>query len=152
MTGNSGNGAAVPLREGEDYVINDEGNLVFTREYHLERGYCCKSGCVNCPYGFAKPATYAVIFSSTLKEPAPDYERVAQEMLDLARKQPGFIGVESARGADGAGITVSYWESEEAIRAWRENSDHALARERGRGEWYRSFRVRICRVEREYGA
>jgi len=38
------------LIEGEDYYINQDGNLVFTEAYHLKRGYCCESGCLHCPY------------------------------------------------------------------------------------------------------
>lgn len=40
------------LIEGIDYTINEDGNFVFTREYHLKRGHCCQSGCLNCPYGY----------------------------------------------------------------------------------------------------
>jgi heme-degrading monooxygenase HmoA len=68
-------------------------------------------------------------------------------MIELARGMDGFLGVESAR--DGLGITVSYWESLEAIRAWREHPAHAEAMRRGREEWYETFTTRICRVERE---
>ena len=41
-----------PLREGIDYTLDELGRMIFTREYHLKRGYCCKSGCRHCPYGF----------------------------------------------------------------------------------------------------
>jgi heme-degrading monooxygenase HmoA len=72
-------------------------------------------------------------------------------MIDLARAQPGFLGVESARDADGFGITVSYWESEEAIRAWKSHAEHQVAQATGRDVWYEQFEVRIARVERAYG-
>ncbi|ABC82886.1 antibiotic biosynthesis monooxygenase family protein, partial [Anaeromyxobacter dehalogenans] len=71
-------------------------------------------------------------------------------MEALARVQPGFLGVESARGADGLGITVAYWRDEDAIRRWRELADHRAAQRAGRERWYRAYRVRVCRVEREY--
>lgn len=74
---------------------------------------------------------------------------VADRMVKLAAGQPGFLGVESARQA--IGITVSYWESLEAIRDWRLNTEHTLARETGRTHWYETFKVRICLVERDYG-
>ena len=74
---------------------------------------------------------------------------MAQRMEELAAQQPGFLGVESAR--EGLGITVSYWESEAAIVAWKRNTEHLAAQERGRGEWYAAYRTRVCRVEREYG-
>lgn len=104
---------------------------------------------------FAKlppPPYYAVVFSS-VRTGADEagYGEAAVRMVELAREQPGFLGVESARGADGFGITVSYWESEDAIRAWRRHAEHAATRERGRAQWYRHFELRIARVERAYG-
>jgi heme-degrading monooxygenase HmoA len=99
------------------------------------------------------PPYYAVVFSSlrTGDADAPGYDETAERMVELARQQPGFLGVESTRGADGFGITVSYWASEEAILAWRRHAEHALARERGRNHWYRHFELRVARVERAYG-
>ena len=96
-----------------------------------------------------KPPYYAVIFTSLRNQGDRGYGETAQRMLELAAQQPGFLGVESAR--EQLGITVSYWQSLEAIAAWREQGEHRLARERGRQEWYAAFRLRICRVEREYG-
>lgn len=71
-----------------------------------------------------------------------------RSMFALAARQPGFLGVESAR--EELGITVSYWESLEAIKAWQQNSTHLVTQQRGREQWYRAFKTRICRVEREY--
>jgi heme-degrading monooxygenase HmoA len=68
-------------------------------------------------------------------------------MLELAAQQPGYLGVESARGEDGLGITVSYWSSLEAIRVWREQAEHRLAQNQGREKWYSRFALRVCRVE-----
>lgn len=96
---------------------------------------------------------YAVIFSSQRNaEDAAGYEATAGRMVALATQQPGFLGVESARGADGFGITVSYWASEEAIAAWRRHAEHTLAREQGRTGWYEAFQLRVARVERAYGS
>jgi heme-degrading monooxygenase HmoA len=72
-------------------------------------------------------------------------------MLTLAAKQPGFVGVESARGSDGLGITVSYWESMESIAAWKAVTEHRSAQKRGRRDWYAAYQVRIARVEKSYG-
>jgi heme-degrading monooxygenase HmoA len=72
-------------------------------------------------------------------------------MVELAAQQPGFLGIESVRQADGTGITVSYWQSEEAVRAWKQHAEHILAQRQGRSEWYRRYRVRVCRVQRQYG-
>lgn len=74
---------------------------------------------------------------------------MAERMVALASKQPGFLGVESAR--EDLGITVSYWESLEAIRHWKKNAEHQEAQRLGHQQWYSSFRVRVAQVEREYG-
>jgi heme-degrading monooxygenase HmoA len=93
----------------------------------------------------------AVVFTSIRTAGDDGYAQTSDEMVALASAQPGFLGVESARGADGLGITVSYWRDEESIRRWREKADHRAAQQAGRGRWYRAYRVRVCRVEREYG-
>ena len=96
------------------------------------------------------PRCYAVVFTSLRTAgDADEYASAARRMEDLARRQPGFLGVESARGADGFGITVSYWESLEAIAAWGGHVEHRFAQEQGRARWYERFRLRICRVESE---
>jgi heme-degrading monooxygenase HmoA len=95
-----------------------------------------------------QPPYYAVIFTSLRTAGDNGYEQTAQRMVELASAQPGFLGVESAR--ESLGITVSYWQSLEAIAAWRAHAEHTLARERGRQQWYSQFQVRICRVERDY--
>jgi heme-degrading monooxygenase HmoA len=74
---------------------------------------------------------------------------MAAAMVELAARQAGFLGIESAR--EGLGITVSYWESLEAISAWKQVSAHLAAQRLGREGWYEEFKVRICRVERDYG-
>lgn len=91
---------------------------------------------------------YAVIFTNTLTESSPDYTAMAAEMEALARQQPGYLGFESAR--DQLGLSVSYWESLEAIVNWKANTEHLLAQTKGRSSWYSWYKVRICRVEREY--
>jgi heme-degrading monooxygenase HmoA len=105
--------------------------------------------------GFARlpaPPYYAVIFSSRRRGGEGDgYAETAARMEALVREQPGFLGVESNRGGDGFGITVAYFESEDAILAWRRNAEHTAARERGRAEWYEHFELRIAKVERAYG-
>lgn len=98
-----------------------------------------------------EPPYYAVVFSSSRTDGDDGYAETAARMVELARSQPGFLGVEATRGADGFGITVAYWDSDEAIRAWRQHAEHAAARERGRAQWYRHFELRIAKVERAYG-
>ena len=100
------------------------------------------------PAATPKPPYYAVIFTSVRTDGDNGYSDTAEEMLELASTQPGFLGFESAR--QDIGISVSYWATEEAIKAWKENAAHRQAQSRAK-DWYKAFRVRICRVEREYG-
>ncbi|MCZ4284249.1 MULTISPECIES: antibiotic biosynthesis monooxygenase family protein [Marinobacter] len=95
------------------------------------------------------PPYYAVIFTSHRTEGDNGYGEMAERMAELAAQQPGYLGMESAR--EGLGITVSYWESLEAIRNWKQNAEHQEAQRRGHQQWYSSFRVRVAKVEREYG-
>jgi len=96
------------------------------------------------------PPYYAVVFTSVRAPADPrGYAAMADRMVELASGQPGFLGVESVRDADGVGITVSYWTSLGAIRNWREHAEHQVAQSKGRSTWYREYRLRICRVERD---
>ncbi len=93
---------------------------------------------------------YAVIFTSVRTTDDDDgYGVTAERMAELAAQMPGYLGIESARGADGLGITVSYWESLAAIKAWREQAEHRLAQTMGKKLWYQRFTLRICLVEAE---
>jgi len=95
---------------------------------------------------------FAVIFSSQRNgEDDAGYAAAAERMMELAAQQPGFLGAESARGADGFGITVSYWESEAAISAWKHQAEHAATRAHGRKHWYEHFELRVAQVTRGYG-
>jgi heme-degrading monooxygenase HmoA len=91
---------------------------------------------------------YAVIFTSSRTEVEAGYAEMAIKMVELAKAQPGYIGMESARSE--IGITVSYWESLEAIKNWKANMEHLEAQEKGRTTWYNNYKVRIAKVEREY--
>jgi heme-degrading monooxygenase HmoA len=98
-----------------------------------------------------KPPYYAVIFTSLRTEGDRGYGQMAERMIELAAHQPGFLGVETARTADGLGITVSYWSSEKAIVAWKAHADHRVAQETGQRVWYSDYHLRVARVERDYG-
>jgi heme-degrading monooxygenase HmoA len=104
--------------------------------------------------GFANtpaPPHYAVIFTSKRTDvDAAGYAAMADAMAELAAKQPGYLGVESARGADGVGITVSYWRDETAIKNWKAVSDHLAAQRLGRDRWYSHYETRVAKVERAY--
>jgi heme-degrading monooxygenase HmoA len=91
---------------------------------------------------------YAVIFTSTRTEVEAGYAEMAIKIVELAKAQPGYIGMESARSE--IGITVSYWESLEAINNWKANMEHVEAQEKGKTTWYKNYKVRIAKVEREY--
>lgn len=91
---------------------------------------------------------YAVIFTSILKEESIEYQKMANRMVELAETQKGFLGIESAR--EEIGISVSYWQTLEDIQNWKQNSEHFLAQEKGKSDWYSYYKTRICKVEREY--
>ncbi len=95
-----------------------------------------------------KPPYYAVIFTSIRTEGDDGYADMSERMVELAQQQPGYLGHESARNE--TGITVSYWESLEAIRNWKMNTEHLLAQQYGKEKWYSQYKVRICKVERDY--
>ena len=76
---------------------------------------------------------------------------MADRMFELAQSMPGYLGFESVRGADGFGITVSYWTNEEAVSHWQQHAEHLNAQRLGRKKWYEKFELRVCRVERAYG-
>lgn len=100
------------------------------------------------PANTPEPPYYAVIFTSLRTDADEGYADAAQSMIELATQQPGFLGVETARGDDGLGITVSYWESEDAIANWRSNADHRVVQKRGVETWYAEFFTRVAKVER----
>lgn len=98
-----------------------------------------------------EPPYYAVIFSSQRSSGDKGYGEMAEKMMALASRQPGFLGAESTRGADGFGITVSYWASAEAIADWKADIEHAAAQAKGKDVWYEHYEIRVARVERAYG-
>lgn len=96
------------------------------------------------------PPYYVVTFSSTRTEGDNGYGNMAERMVDLARQQPGFLGVESARDANGFGITNSYWRDEQSIIAWKQVVDHLVAQRLGQQRWYSHYDVRVGKIERSY--
>jgi len=91
---------------------------------------------------------YAVIFTSLLSEKTDGYAEMSNKMEKLAKLQDGFLGMNSAR--NDIGITISYWDSLEAIKNWKQQSDHLIAQEKGKSDWYSWYNIKICKVEREY--
>lgn len=94
------------------------------------------------------PPYYAVIFTSALSNHTEGYNQMAENMARLAKQQKGFLGMSSAR--NNIGIIVSYWESLAAIKQWKLNSQHLLAKQQGKSQWYAWYNVKICKVEQAY--
>jgi len=97
-----------------------------------------------------KSTRAAVIFSSrrTTADPV-GYQQAAARMLELVQQQPGYLGMDSARGADGFGITVSYWSNIEAAAEWKQQAEHLQVQQLGREVWYQQYELRVCLVVRE---
>ena len=96
-----------------------------------------------------EPPYYAVIFTSIRTSEDNSYSEAAKRMVELAAAQPGYLGFESARNE--IGITVSYWDDLESIRNWKNNAEHLLVQQKGKDSFYKSYKTRVCKVERDYG-
>ena len=94
-----------------------------------------------------EPPYYAVIFTSLRTDVDDGYGNMADAMVELAKTQPGYLGIESAR--EELGITVSYWATLDEIKNWKENAHHLVAQRLGKEKWYAAFKTRVCRVERD---
>jgi heme-degrading monooxygenase HmoA len=97
-----------------------------------------------------EPPYYAVIFTSQQTQDTSGYDATADRMAELAQGMPGYLGIETARGPDGLGITVSYWASEDAIANWKRHAEHRIAQDRGKKQWYEHYELRVAKVERAY--
>ena len=90
---------------------------------------------------------FAAIFTTQLSQSGDDvYEIMTSRMVALAQQQQGFLGIESVRGDDGIGITVSYWTDHEAIQNWGRQAEHVSVQAMGRQEFYHWYRIRIAEV------
>lgn len=98
-----------------------------------------------------EPPYVAVIFSSQRTPGDEGYGAMSERMVELASQQPGYLGMESARGVDGFGITVSYWQDEASARAWKRVGEHQVAQREGKDHWYEAYEVRVATVTRAYG-
>jgi heme-degrading monooxygenase HmoA len=97
-----------------------------------------------------EPPYYAVIFTSVRTPGDNGYGETAARMEALAAAQPGYLGIDSARGESGLGITVSYWRTLADVRRWKAHLEHQEAQEQGRRQWYAAYSVRVASVERAY--
>jgi len=98
-----------------------------------------------------EPPYYAVVFTSVRTATDKGYADTAEKMMALASNQPGFLGVESVRQDGGLGITVSYWKDTDSINKWKNHAAHQHAQQLGRHKWYSGYRIRVAKVDREYG-
>ncbi len=105
-----------------------------------------------------EPPYYAVIFTSRRTAVDDGYKKIGEKMFQLAEQQAGFIGFESfpsigegTSGEENLSCTISYWEDAEAIQNWKSNVDHMAAQETGKENWYEEYKVRVSKVERDYG-
>jgi heme-degrading monooxygenase HmoA len=108
---------------------------------------------MSAPQNFAvlpEPPYYAVIFSSQRTQGDLGYDAMSDRMVELAVQQPGYLGAESVRNAHGFGITVSYWQDEASIVAWKRHAQHRIAQETGQTRWYEHYETRVAKVERAY--
>jgi heme-degrading monooxygenase HmoA len=97
-----------------------------------------------------QPTKYAVVFvSQRNNQDQSGYDAMAEKIERLARAQPGYVAFESVRDASGKGVSVSYWSSLEAIRAWASNAEHLVAQRLGRERWYDWYKISIAQVDRE---
>lgn len=95
--------------------------------------------------------TVAVIFvAQRTAEDAGGYAEAAAMMDRLAAQQDGYVAMDSVRGPDGLGITVSYWTSDAAAKAWRDHSEHKAIRDAGRDRWYHHYSLHVAEVTRSY--
>ena len=98
-----------------------------------------------------KPPYYAVVFTSLRTDTEDGYEQMAKKMAAIASEQPGFLGIESVREENGLGITVSYWKDKDSIRGWKNHAAHQQAQQFGKEKWYQHYRIRVAKVEKDYG-
>jgi heme-degrading monooxygenase HmoA len=103
------------------------------------------------PFRPPRPPYVAVVFTSQRTPGDNGYAAASDKIFALVRDQPGFLGVDSARGADGLGITVSYWRDEESVAAWSRELAHRAVKQAGRDAWYTEYAVHMARVERAWG-
>ena len=92
---------------------------------------------------------YAVIFKAEINQLDKSYSETALRMRELAINKYGcteFVAVTEGNNE----IAISYWENQEQITKWKQDAEHLVAQELGRSTWYKSYKVEIVEVIREY--
>jgi heme-degrading monooxygenase HmoA len=98
-----------------------------------------------------KPPYFTVVFTSQRTKIEEGYTEMNDSLWNDAQKLDGFLGAESLRNEEGFGVTVLYFKDMETIQEWSKYQKHLRAKEMGKEKWYEGYRVRIAKVEREYG-
>ena len=94
---------------------------------------------------------YVVIFRARIRDLDDEYARLAARMRALALREFGCLAFHAVtEGRDE--VALSWWPSEESIRAWKEHPEHLLAQSAGRDRWYESYSVQVAAVVREYAS
>ncbi|MEZ4751065.1 MAG: antibiotic biosynthesis monooxygenase [Bdellovibrionota bacterium] len=91
-------------------------------------------------------ARFVVTFKSRLSSESQDYGPMAEKMRKLAEAHDGYLGMDSVRGDDGIGISISYWRDWESIVRWKYDADHLVAKSLGKSRWYEDYCVKIAEV------
>jgi len=94
---------------------------------------------------FPKPY-YAVIFISQKNTDDPAFDRMGALVAEKVASAKGFLGMDRHRTAGGLGFSISYWDSLENIRAWRDETVHAAGQKTAREKWYSAYTIRTCQV------
>jgi heme-degrading monooxygenase HmoA len=144
------------------YIACGEGRLVANAQgrcnrikqksgVHSDRVALLRASSQGLQMATHQPGTVAVIFvAQRTLEDDEGYRAAAAAMDVLAAGQPGYVAMDSVRGTDGLGITVSYWASDAAAKAWRDNPEHKAIRDTGRGRWYAHYELHVAEVTRSY--
>lgn len=94
---------------------------------------------------------YAVIFRARTQHLDDDYFSTAEQLRQLALKNYGCIRFDSLTQGDRE-IAISYWESLDAIKAWKEEATHREAQRHGAQAWYSSYEIEVVEVLRRYSS
>ena len=96
---------------------------------------------------------YAVIFEVYPSESGKSkYLDIASELRKFLLDRPGFISIERFQSfsEEGKILSLSFWEDEESIEAWRNLLEHRNAQQLGKDKLFNSYRIRVAEVVRDY--
>ncbi|MFY9561672.1 MAG: antibiotic biosynthesis monooxygenase [Terriglobales bacterium] len=90
-----------------------------------------------------------VLFRSRLTPAArKGYSEMAEQMSKLAKASPGFVAEKSFTAEDGERLTVVWWQDEDILKRWRNNTQHLVAQRVGRDKWYEYYKLEVATVIR----